>query len=209
MIARGGSFAVVAATSMIARVRRQQMIEAAVEVIDQIGVSQASLVRIARQMGVSRKLITYHFDSRAALFAAVVEQIYDLGRSEVQPEANAARSPEAMLTAFIRGSIAFYARHVREMRVLSALYASDDPDAPNRDESDHHREEMTAVDAILTGGQEAGLFRSFDVGLAADLVRVTLDLGLRRIIAGDPPAAVAEELDRFVLAGLRAEQSRI
>ena len=102
-----------------------------------------------------------------------------------------------------RGSIDFYARHPLQMRVLAALFAAEDPDSPTRDECVQHRDEMGRLGEIIRDGQRDGLLRDCDVELAAEVVRAILDLGLRRIVAGEPADPLAEQLDTMIVAALR------
>ena len=191
--------------SVIATARRRQLVEATVEVIDEFGVGSASLVRIARHAGVSRGVINYHVDGRAPLFDAVVEHVYALGREVVAPGTQTAGTAMGAIAAMIHGSLAFYTQHPREMRVLSALFASDDPDAPGRAGHREHADEIDRLATIVDRGHRDGEFRAVDGRLAAAMLRAALDEALARITAGVDTTDLGPEIEAAMRALLCAD----
>ncbi|WP_299575916.1 TetR/AcrR family transcriptional regulator [uncultured Williamsia sp.] len=192
-------------TSVIAQARRRQLVEAAIEVIDEVGVGAASLVQISRRAGVSRGVINYHVAGRAPLFEAVVEHVYALGREVVAPDTESAATATAAIAAMIHGSIAFYTRYPREMRVLSALFVSDDPDSPNRSGHREHADEIERVAAIVERGHAGGEFRAVDGRLAAAMLRAALDEALARITADVDTTGLGAEIEAAMRALLGAD----
>ncbi|KAA0021684.1 TetR/AcrR family transcriptional regulator [Antrihabitans cavernicola] len=171
--------------------RRSQLVGCAIEVIAEVGVEKASMVRIAERAGVSRGVIAYHFDDRDDLFGGVVEAVYALATTELGPDVAAEVSPPAALKRFIGGSVAFYAAHPQHMLALSAIFASGHKVRERRGE---HTAEMLEVESILAAGQREGFFRVFDTTIMASTIRAALDVALRRIIAGDSADLLAHEL---------------
>lgn len=192
-------------TSVIAQARRRQLVEAAIEVIDEVGVGAASLVQIARRAGVSRGVINYHVDGRAPLFEAVVEHVYALGREVVAPDTESAATATEAIAAMIHGSIGFYRRFPREMRVLATLFASDDPDSPGRSGHREHADEIDRVSAIVDRGHTAGEFRAVDGRLVAAMLRAALDEALARITAGVDISDLGVEIETAMRALLRVD----
>lgn len=64
--------------TFIHRARRTQIIDAAIEVVAEVGADRASISRIAERAGITRGVVTYHFRDRRSLFAAVVAHVYGL-----------------------------------------------------------------------------------------------------------------------------------
>jgi len=87
-------------------IRRQQLIKATMAAIDEVGLADATVMRIARHAGVSAGIISHYFGGKEGLMEATMRQILsDLG------EAVAARrrelttqSPRAHLAAIIDGN---------------------------------------------------------------------------------------------------------
>lgn len=55
--------------------RREQLVEAAIDVMVEDGVERASTHRIAARAGVSQGIVHYAFDDKDALLAAVIEEV--------------------------------------------------------------------------------------------------------------------------------------
>ncbi len=51
------------------------MIEAAIELLNTVGIQGTTLVAIGEKAGYSRGLVTHHFGSKAGLFRAVLKRI--------------------------------------------------------------------------------------------------------------------------------------
>jgi TetR/AcrR family transcriptional repressor of bet genes len=87
-------------------VRRQQLIEATMASIDQVGLADTTVLRIARHAGVSAGIISHYFGGKEGLLEATMRRILsDLGeavgarRRELSDE-----SPRAHLGAIIDGN---------------------------------------------------------------------------------------------------------
>ena len=192
--------------TFIQSARRSQLIGCAIDVIADVGVERASFVRIAERAGISRGVISYHFATRSELLDGVVAEVYALGDRAVSSGVADAASPRAALAAFVTGSVAFYAAYPREMRALSAIFASGHvPEAPVRDDRSEHGAEMLEVESILAQGQRAGEFRDFDTRIMTMTLRSALDAAVWRIGAGDDPTLIAGELSRTFDAATRSE----
>ncbi|MDN6180664.1 MAG: transcriptional regulator BetI [Halomonas subglaciescola] len=63
-------------------IRRQQLISATMEAIDEVGLADATIVRIARHAGVSAGIISHYFGGKDGLLEATMRQILtDLGNA--------------------------------------------------------------------------------------------------------------------------------
>ncbi|WEL93058.1 helix-turn-helix domain containing protein, partial [Tsukamurella tyrosinosolvens] len=62
--------------SFIEEARRRQIIAAAAEVLADEGYGRATLARIARQAGISKGVISYHFDGKDDLMRQVVIHLF-------------------------------------------------------------------------------------------------------------------------------------
>lgn len=87
-------------------IRRQQLINATMNAIDEVGLADATIVRIARHAGVSAGIISHYFGGKDGLLEATMRQILtDLGnavgsrRSTLDDD-----SPRAFIGAVIEGN---------------------------------------------------------------------------------------------------------
>nr|WP_205600860.1 transcriptional regulator BetI [Halomonas socia] len=87
-------------------IRRRQLIRATMEAIDEAGLADATVIRIARRAGVSAGIISHYFGGKDGLLEATMRQILnDLGeavavRRESLPDAD----PRAHIRAIIDGN---------------------------------------------------------------------------------------------------------
>lgn len=66
-------------------IRRQQLIQATLEVIERVGLADASFVLIAKQAGLSTGIISHYFGDKNGLLSAVMHQIMqDLSNDTLQ-----------------------------------------------------------------------------------------------------------------------------
>lgn len=87
-------------------IRRQQLIAATMTAIDEVGLADATVVRIARHAGVSAGIISHYFGGKDGLLEATMRQILsDLGDAvAARRQALDDDSPEAHLGAIIDGN---------------------------------------------------------------------------------------------------------
>jgi AcrR family transcriptional regulator len=189
----------------IHRSRRVQLIEAAIEVIADVGAERATISRIADHAAVSRGVVTYHFRDRATLFDAVVTHVYDLAHAALDDRVNQATSSRVSLREFITGSLDFYAQHAGAMTALSAIYRL--PDMP-RSQRAEHQTEMSDVAETLAAGMASGEFRRCDIRVMAATIRAGLDAALTRVRAGADVEHEKTEMWSLVDAATRADAPR-
>nr|WP_267135369.1 transcriptional regulator BetI [Halomonas dongshanensis] len=87
-------------------IRRQQLIEATMTAIDEVGLHDATVIRIARRAGVSAGIISHYFGGKDGLLEATMRQILrDLNDAiAARRRALANDSPKARLQAIIDGN---------------------------------------------------------------------------------------------------------
>ncbi|WP_435389121.1 transcriptional regulator BetI [Halomonas almeriensis] len=87
-------------------IRRQQLIKATMAAIDDVGLADATVMRIARQAGVSAGIISHYFGGKDGLMEATMRQILNDLRASVAARRRAlsSRAPRAHLEAIIDGN---------------------------------------------------------------------------------------------------------
>jgi TetR/AcrR family transcriptional regulator, transcriptional repressor of bet genes len=87
-------------------IRRQQLISATMAAIDEVGLADATVARIARHAGVSAGIISHYFGGKDGLLEATMRQILnDLGGAVAARRRTLADSgPRAHLQAIIEGN---------------------------------------------------------------------------------------------------------
>jgi AcrR family transcriptional regulator len=87
-------------------IRRQQLIEATLQAVDQVGLGDASIALIARLAGVSNGIISHYFQDKNGLIAATMRYIMNMLNEGViaRRQALTDDSPRAHLRVIIEGN---------------------------------------------------------------------------------------------------------
>lgn len=175
--------------------RRQQIAEAAIEVIAEYGYAQASLARIAAHIGIAKSVVLYHFTNKDQIVEAAATEIFDRGAALIVPAVTAETTASGKLAAYIRSNIEFVKTHrsvAVAMLELLAGYRTDDglrfDQAAARAQIQHPPTgELAALDplAIFELGVATGEFRDLSPLFMKNAVRAALD-GAAWEFARDP-----------------------
>lgn len=198
--------AVVGEGSAASAARRAQIIDATIETVAELGFAQATFARIAVRGGLSStRLISYHFQGKADLMKAVVDDIYRsineflLDRVDVDPASRPIVRPagrpdlpppesaSAELRAYITGVVAYIGAHRSRMRAIRSISAAvyDEPGSPAVGQADPISPVMSHLQDMLRRGQADGTFRTFDPIVLAAMVQQSLE-GLPLLLQNRP-----------------------
>lgn len=101
--------------------RKQQLIDATMECIDKLGMSQTTLARIAERAGLSQGNVVFHFQSKEALLDQTLRFLSDEYISAWQAAlASAGTNPVTQLCALIESS---FATRICNRRKISVWFA--------------------------------------------------------------------------------------
>jgi TetR/AcrR family transcriptional repressor of bet genes len=101
--------------------RKRQFIDATMDCIDKLGISQTTLARIAERAGLSQGNIVFHFQSKEALLDQTLRHLSDEYRSNWQAAiAEAGTDSMAQLRALIEAS---FAAQICNRRKISLWFA--------------------------------------------------------------------------------------
>ncbi|KAA9155862.1 TetR/AcrR family transcriptional regulator [Microbacterium lushaniae] len=192
-------------------VRRERIIDAAIDCLVESGWRGTTLAAIAAKAGISRGLISYHFAGRDDLYEAVlesvVETVFGEGSVAMQQGIDDAVSAREKLQAYIEGNLRFVGAHRREMAALGEVM-------PNlRAKNGGQRFDADAEEPIIAGtallfeyGMSTGEFRAVDARLTAHMLRRCIDGAALRVVAdpGFDVESYARELTALFLDGVRA-----
>ncbi|WP_329254731.1 TetR/AcrR family transcriptional regulator [Actinoallomurus sp. NBC_01490] len=171
--------------------RREQIIRAAIALLAERGYQTTTFEAICQEAGLSSKrLITYHFSSKDALFAAVADQIVADGETFMRSAIEAATGARELLATVIRANVAFIADHTPQVRALRQILLN----GGLGDWERHHIESVNRLARLFADGQRTGAFRSFDPQVMAAALRASIDSTATLLSAGLDPGVCAGEL---------------
>ncbi|MFF0488263.1 TetR/AcrR family transcriptional regulator [Nocardia sp. NPDC004068] len=170
--------------SFIEEARRRQIIAAAVEVISEVGYASASLARIAKRAGISKGVISYHFDGKDELMAELVVQLYVSGAEFMAPLVEAAEGWRAKFLTYLESNLQFIDANRTYVAALTEVVLNlRKPDGTPRFTSVDGEEPVIApLIELLREGQADGTFGDFDPVVMAKIVRDTIDGAAGRAI---------------------------
>jgi TetR/AcrR family transcriptional repressor of bet genes len=101
--------------------RKRQLIDATMDCIDKLGLSQTTLARIAERAGLSQGNVVFHFQSKEALLEQTLRDLDDEYFSNWQSALDAAEAdPLPQLCALIEAS---FAPHICNRKKISVWFA--------------------------------------------------------------------------------------
>lgn len=157
--------------------RRAQIVDAAIEVIAELGYHKASFAKIAKRAGLSSTgMISYHFDGREDLVRELVTEVTRIAEGEVRPRVEAHDRPADRLRAAIEGEIDLFSRYPNHRAALVEVVSNLGGDAASMVEFAQGRESILAVQVEqIRKAQRAGGFRDFDPWVMVRAMRAAID----------------------------------
>lgn len=160
--------------SFIAEARREQIIEAAIKTLDEIGYVKASLAQIAQRAGISTALISYHFADKNDLMNHLLVKLLERSTSYILERVHRESTPQGKLNTFIVASLAYQGTHLaHNTALLEIVFNARTPDnTPYYKLSDDEEDLiLQELQQILRDGQEQGVFRVFDINVMSSLIQ--------------------------------------
>ncbi|WP_017547011.1 TetR/AcrR family transcriptional regulator [Nocardiopsis prasina] len=161
--------------SFIERARREQVVEAATETVARFGYAHTSLARIAERAGISKSVISYHFEGKDELMVLVAERFIEAATERLTAGVGAQTTASGQVSAWISSQVEYYAAHRTGFLAMSDIivnHRSPDGTSPF---SGPLEEEVEELAGILRRGQREGEFREFDPRSTANIILRSTD----------------------------------
>ncbi|WP_405839818.1 TetR family transcriptional regulator [Streptomyces sp. NBC_01518] len=147
----------------------ERILEATEEVLRRHGPAKATVVDVARALGVSHGTVYRHFRTKAALRAAVTKRWLDRTSENLSRFTADARDPETRLRAWLAGLFDAKRRKAGDDPEMFATYMVLAQEAG--DVVGEHLDELIGqLTAIIGAGVESGVFKVPDPAVAARTV---------------------------------------
>jgi AcrR family transcriptional regulator len=161
-----------AGRTFVEEARRAQLVQTAIDVLAREGYDRTSLAAIARAAGVSKGVISYHFDGKDELLREVVACVSAQAEASMTPQLLAAPTATERLGTYIRSNLAFMAEHQQALRALIEVIVHTPPPSPY---AEQHRAAIAYLEALVEAGLRSGEFAGVDPGAVALAVRGAID----------------------------------
>ncbi|MEV0585549.1 TetR family transcriptional regulator C-terminal domain-containing protein [Nonomuraea sp. NPDC050310] len=156
--------------------RRRQIVQSAITTIAARGLAQASLARIADEVGISKSVISYHFAGKDELITEVISTLLAESNRFIKAWVDRVEGGPDKLRAYIEASFAFMAEHRANFAAMIDIWGSfgtvEAKRAFNATAYDPCRRHLAG---ILRRGQEEGDFREFTPATVAATIQGAID----------------------------------
>lgn len=159
--------------SLIEDIRKDQIIDSAIDSLASVGYMKTTLDQIAETADFSRGVITYYYKSKDQLIAEVMNRILRTQKQQVMQRVDRAVSAADKLTEYISASIDHMKSDRKHYEAQVELWSN----LEHKKEFNQkiYLECIKTVTAILRQGIDAGLFREMDVQNSAVLIQGSID----------------------------------
>src|SRR3954454_13216427 len=103
------------------RARRQDIVAAAIAVLNGEGYAATSIDRIAKAADASKGTVLYHFKSKEALDEAVVRLLYDNGAAYMADRVRVETSYRDRLRAYLSANLRFIAENAAHVKAVHRI----------------------------------------------------------------------------------------
>ncbi|MGH3185654.1 MAG: TetR/AcrR family transcriptional regulator, partial [Streptosporangiaceae bacterium] len=100
--------------SFIERARREQIVNAAIDVLYESGFAAASLGAIAEHIGVSKGVLSYHFAGKSELLHEVIAHVLTEASEYMRPRIEAASSYVDAVRIYVTSNLEYIGAHRRK-----------------------------------------------------------------------------------------------
>ena len=186
--------------------RRAQIVDCAIQAVSRHGYAGASLSRVAELAGISKGVISYHFDSKAEILEAVVAEVFARGAEYARTTQGGVfdgdAEPRRLLRAYLESNLAYIAAHPEEINAVVEIVRGHRT-ATGRQvfgSAWEEREVLGLLEEVFRAGQEAGQFRPFSPRVMAIAARRVIDGFTFQVLAHpdtDVAAFTREVVDLF------------
>lgn len=180
--------------SFIEEARRRQIVDTAIRTIADRGYSQTSLAEIARQAGISKGVISYHFEGKDELVEEILARLLREPAQYIKERVESGGGAMAQVLAYIRANFDFMKTHRNYYVALVDLWGTRAaPRGRNRFDAEAYEPSRHYLGRILESGTEQGEFRKVRTGVMASLIQAAIDGVMLQWVLNDR----AVDLDAF------------
>ncbi|TXR95244.1 TetR/AcrR family transcriptional regulator [Bacillus sp. SH7-1] len=161
--------------SFIAEARREQIILACIDTLEEVGYNNLSLTKVAKKAKISTGLISYHFNDKLYLMNRTLQFLVDKQHKFISNRVLLAQSEINKLEAFIEAHLAYQETHYKNNIALIEIVfnARNEENIPYyriEDEEDDDALRTMLLDILKTGQQNGVFSNSFRIDTLASFI---------------------------------------
>ncbi|TKH18551.1 TetR family transcriptional regulator [Bacillus wiedmannii] len=161
--------------SFIAEARREQIILACIDTLEEVGYNNLSLTKVAKKAKISTGLISYHFNDKLYLMNRTLQFLVDKQHEFINNRVLLAQSEINKLEAFIEAHLAYQETHYKNNIALIEIVfnARNEENVPYyriEDDEDDDALRTMLLDILKTGQQNGVFSNSFQIDTLASFI---------------------------------------
>lgn len=166
--------------SFIAEARKEQIIQACIDTLEELGYTNVSLTKIAKKAKVSTGLISYHFSDKMDLISQTLMYLLNKKLDFISGKVVQKETPIAQLEAYIEASLAYQvANYKNNIALIEIVFNAQNEEGIPYYRVDNEEEEdqlNTFLKEILTQGQQKQEFSNeFDAEMICVFIQGAIE----------------------------------
>lgn len=185
--------------SLIEKIRKEQIIELAIDVISEKGYINASIGEIAKLGNMSKGVITYYFKSKDDLINSAIKTILLNVRAYVIERVNRVEPYSCKLIEYLHATLGYWRENRRYYKAIIDLWSSMGLDESKRE---HILRTMRVnhdyIHSIIRGGVENGELKPVDSDQLAWILQSSME-GFLFYYSFNPEFINLDDIERFLV----------
>jgi len=198
--------------TFIEEARRNQIVDTAIRTIATRGYSRTSLAEIAREAGISKGVISYHFEGKGDLTEEILSRLLREPAEFIKKRVDACEKARDKVCAYVAANFEFARSHRAQLLALVDLWGHRDfSEGRNRFDAEAYEPSRKYLSRILDSGAEDGELRSVSTKTMASVIQAAID-GVLLQWTFDPDAvdldACREEIQTMIAGHINQDEGR-
>lgn len=165
--------------SFIAEARREQIIQACIDALNEYGYTNVSLTKVAQKAKVSTGLISYHFSGKMDLINQTLLYLLNKKLDFISGKVVQEQTSISQLKAYIEASLAYQvANYKNNIALIEIVFnAKDEEGVPYYRADDEEEDQLNALlkDILLEGQKRKEFSDEFDVEMMCVLIQGAIE----------------------------------
>ena len=165
--------------SFIAEARREQIIQACIDALDEYGYTNVSLTKVARKAKVSTGLISYHFSGKKDLINQTLLYLLNKKLDYISGKVFQEESSISQLKAYVEASLAYQvANYKNNIALIEIVFnARNEEGVPYYKADDDEEDQLNALlkDILLEGQKRKEFSDEFNVEMMCILIQGAIE----------------------------------
>ena len=149
--------------------------ETAIRTIATRGYSQASLAEIAREAGISKGVISYHFEGKVELVEEILSRLLREPAEFIKERVDACERAMDKVRAYVTANLEFMKTHRDHYVALVDLWESRGSASGNRFGAEAYEPSRAYLSRILEAGTASREFRRLSHATVASVIQAAID----------------------------------